>query len=258
MRPVHRLLTVIELCQCPVKDPETTSLKMPQPFSAVPTGAGSLKPFELRIPEDEITRFKALLALSHISPETWENRQEDGRYGVSRAWLIKAQDVWLHSFNWRLQEARINAVPNFYATVTDERCGRFKVHFAALFSTREDAIPIVFLHGWPGSFLEFLPILTLLKNKYKPDTLPYHVVVPSLPGFAFSTGPPVDQSFGNKDCPRIIDGLMQHLGFGKGYVAQGGDYGALLCNALSSDTFPSCKAQHGESVVLPVVSQAFT
>ena len=73
-----------------------------------------------------------------------------------------------------------------------------------------------------GSFLEFLPILTLLKEKYSPDTLPYHVVVPSLPGYAFSSSPPLNRNFELQDVARLINRLMILLGFGEGYAVQGG------------------------------------
>ena len=69
------------------------------------------------------------------------------------------------------------------------------VHFLALFSRLKTAVPTLMLHGWPGSFLEFLEILRLLTRKYTASTLPYHIVVPSLPGYAFSSPPPLNQDF---------------------------------------------------------------
>ena len=85
------------------------------------------------------------------------------------------QTAILH-YDWRPGDD----LPNFILPVTDTLDGKvYDIHFLALFSTREDAIPIVFFHGWPGSFLEFLPILSLLKSKYDQSTLPYHIIVPS-------------------------------------------------------------------------------
>jgi microsomal epoxide hydrolase len=91
------------------------------------------------------------------------------------------------------------------------------LHFVALFSERKDAIPIVFMHGWPGSFIEFLPMLELIKEQYQKKDLPYHIVVPSLPGYTLSAGLPIDS---------IIHQLMTNLGFEK-YIAQGGDVGSF-------------------------------
>ena len=93
--------------------------------------------------------------------------------------------------------------------------------------------------------MEFLPILKLLKEKYSPETLPYHVVVPSLPGYTLSDGPPLDKDFNLDDLTRILNQLMINLGFGsKGYVAQGGDVGSMVARLLA--TAPECKAIHGK------------
>lgn len=108
-----------------------------------------------------------------------------------------------------------------------------------LFSEKADAVPIVFLHGWPGSFLEFIPILDNLRKTYTPSTLPYNIVVPSLPGFAFSSSPPLDKDFNLSDSSALIDKLMVGLGFGS-YVAQGGDIGSAIARILGA-TSENCK-----------------
>lgn len=123
--------------------------------------------------------------------------------------------------------------------IKDEK-GDFTIHFTGLFSSKPDAIPVVMLHGWPGSFLEFLKILSLLKERYTPETLPYHVVVPSLPGYAFSDKPPLDKDFGIRDISRIVNSLMVQLGFGGGYIAQGGDIGSRISRVLAA-TYDECK-----------------
>lgn len=91
-----------------------------------------------------------------------------------------------------------------------------------------------------GSFLEFLPALSLLTSGYTPATLPYHVVVPSLPGYTLSSSPPVDKDFTTQDAARLIDRLMIGLGFGSGYIAQGGDIGSKIGRALGAK-YSSCK-----------------
>lgn len=114
------------------------------------------------------------------------------------------------------------------------------IHFVGLFSKKADAIPIVLLHGWPGSFLEFLPLLSLLKDKYSPEELPYHLVVPSLPGFTLSSGPPLDRDFTGQDTARVINQVMVNLGFEGGYVAQGGDIGSRIGRIMAVD-YDACK-----------------
>lgn len=100
-----------------------------------------------------------------------------------------------------------------------------------------------------GSYLEFLPMLDLFRQEYTPDTLPYHFIVPSLPGYAFSSGPPLDRNYTNEDVARVLDQLMKDLGLGSGYVAQGGDIGSRVSRVLAVD-HDSCK---GKSLLNPVI-----
>lgn len=106
------------------------------------------------------------------------------------------------------------------------------------------------LHGWPGSFLEFLPILRLLKGKYTPQTLPYHVIVPSLPGYAYSSPPPLNRDFRLENCAEIMDKLMVGLGFSDGYVVQGGDIGSIVARVLGA-LQPRAKAVHLNFCIMP-------
>jgi microsomal epoxide hydrolase len=137
----------------------------------------------------------------------------------------------------RQREAWINSFPHFKAPVKDDDGTVYDIHFVALFSKKKDALPLVFLHGWAGSFLEFLKILKLLKEKYTPETLPYHVIVPSIPGFAFSSLPILERTFTVQDTVRIFDKLVSGLGFGK-FVVQGGDLGSILAKYWSF--YPNC------------------
>lgn len=96
-----------------------------------------------------------------------------------------------------------------------------------------------------GSFLEFLPLLHLFQQEYTPETLPYHLIVPSLPGYTFSTGPPLDRNYTSSDVARLVDRLMKDLGFEQGYVAQGGDIGSRIARALCADA-QSCKGKSSQ------------
>ncbi|KZP29804.1 putative epoxide hydrolase [Athelia psychrophila] len=139
----------------------------------------------------------------------------------------------------KYHEAGINSFPNYVTTIEDGGTD-FNIHFVALYSEKADAIPIVFLHGWPGSFLEFLAILAIMRERYTPATLPYHLIVPSVPGYAFSSPPPLDREFDTIDVARIFNKLMVGLGFGGGYVAQGGDIGSKIARILNVQ-YESCK-----------------
>ncbi|OJD32326.1 epoxide hydrolase [Diplodia corticola] len=233
---------------------------MTSPFATPPhpvTGA-ALSPFRVDVPDAEIQKLRTLLELCPIAAPNYPNSaQHGGRFGVTRDWLASAVSHWASpsSFDWRGHEAKINSIPHFKLSLVDDydasgTGAAYTVHFAALFSPNPDAVPILLMHGWPGSFTEFLPILLALRDQYKDDpaALPYHLVVPSLIGFGFSTGPPLDADFGLVDQARIMAKLMAALGFGKrtgggGYVVQGGDVGAIVSTAMAA-LYDDVRAAH--------------
>lgn len=132
-------------------------------------------------------------------------------------------------------QSEINSVPHFKRAI-EYNGDSYLIHFAALFSSAPSAIPLVLIHGWPGSFLEFLPLLNILQQKYSPENLPYHIIVPSMPGYTFSSGPPVTaSSFTVLDTCEIFRQLLHSLGFSKEnpYVVQGGDIGSRVARGLS-------------------------
>lgn len=204
-----------------------------------------LKPLEAHVDEQKLQDFKQLLKLSPIAPANFENSDPsvERRYGTPRDWLVKAKDHWLNNFDWRKHEERINSFPNFITEVHDDVGHNLTIHFVALFSKRQDAIPIALYHGWPGSFLEFLHILDLLKQKYSPDDLPYHVIVPSIPGYAYSSGPPLNYDYDLENATAALHNLMIGLGFETGYLTQGGDLGSAICRHLAAN-FDACKGMH--------------
>ncbi|EUC37785.1 hypothetical protein COCCADRAFT_33094 [Bipolaris zeicola 26-R-13] len=219
----------------------------PKPFGIVPNDAQQTTPFELHVEEEKLQDFKTLLKLSPIAKETYENKQDEGghgRFGISRKWIVDAKKEWLETFDWRKEENIINSFPNFKTTINDDDGNKYDIHFVALFSTKPDTIPIAFFHGWPGSFLEFVPMMDLLRGKYTQDTLPYHIIVPSLPGFALSSDPPVNKDWKAIDTSRIMHKLMLSLGFGKsGYLVQGGDIGSIFSRQIAA-MYPECKGMH--------------
>ncbi|OJD11250.1 hypothetical protein ACJ73_09579, partial [Blastomyces percursus] len=214
------------------------------------------KPFQVSIHEQQLSEFKTLLKLSKIPVPTYESLQEDGRFGISHKWLVEAKRYWEEEFDWRKNEEYINSFPNFMATINLPAVGNedFKIHFVALFSQKADAIPVAILHGWPGSFLEYLPLLTLMKEKYTPQTLPYHLIVPSLPGYAFSSTPPLTRNFDQNDVAKIMHQLMVDLGFeSPGYLVQGGDIGSMVARRMS-EFYEACKGFHINFYPTPTIT----
>lgn len=86
----------------------------------------------------------------------------------------------------------------------------------------------------------------MLSKKYTPENLPFHVIVPSLPGYGYSSGPPLDRDFTTEDAAGFLNDLMVGLGFGDGYISQGGDIGSFLTRVLVV-TSDSCKTGHSKT-----------
>lgn len=200
----------------------------------------TIKPFQAHVDETKLQHMKDLLSLSPIGISTFENTSAGRHYGMNRDWLSNAKTHWLQKFDWRAHEAYINSFPNFTASLADQNGNPLDVHFVALFSQKRDAVPIALFHGWPGSFLEFLELLDIVRKKWRPEEMPYHFIVPSLPGFAYSSGPPVETDFGLENVCFVMDKLLVGLGFGSGYLVQGGDIGSAVCRILALN-YEACK-----------------
>ncbi|KAJ6584890.1 putative epoxide hydrolase [Mycena capillaripes] len=211
-------------------------------FTKVPATAKTTPtPFKVAVPDSAIQELKTLLKLAKVAPPTYESLRPDAKWGVTTDWIQNAKTEW-ENFDWRKVEAHINTFPQYKLPVTDTDGISFDIHFVALFSEKPDAVPIIMLHGWPGSFLEFLPILKILSTRYTPATLPYHIIVPSLPGYAFSSPPPLDRNFDLTDVARLLNTFMVQLGF-DAYVVQGGDIGSQTARILVAE-HANCKAAH--------------
>lgn len=116
----------------------------------------------------------------------------------------------------RKREVHINSVDHYTTNIEDEG-DSFKIHFVAHFSSDPNAIPLLLNHGWPGSVLEYIDTIKILRNSTSPA---FHVICPDQTGFGWSSGPPLDRGFGMYDMARILDKLMVGLGFGSGYAVQ--------------------------------------
>ncbi|KAF2737153.1 epoxide hydrolase-like protein [Polyplosphaeria fusca] len=205
----------------------------------------SAKPFTLNISENDFSEFKQLLKLSKIGPVTWEGVQDDRRFGLTHKWITETKDYWLNKYDWRAQEKHINSFPNYTMEIEG-----IDVHFIGMFSEKKDATPIVFMHGWPGSFIEFLPMAGLIREKYSPADQPYHVIIASLPGYTLSAGLPTDKDWKMEDTARVVDKLMKNLDFDK-YIAQGGDVGAFVATILNAG-YDACVATHHNFLRAPI------
>lgn len=150
----------------------------------------------------------------------------------------------------RRQEEHLNSFPHYKAAITDDDGRTYTVHFVALFSKRKDAIPLARLSGWPCTVAESLPLLTILKEKYSPENLPYHAILPSQIGWTFSSPPPLDRDWAYADSARILHKLMTlTLGF-DAYAVSGGDIGAGIGRIMAAK-YPQVRAFHTNHNQMP-------
>ncbi|KAK4449000.1 putative epoxide hydrolase [Podospora aff. communis PSN243] len=213
-------------------------------FSILPQCARQevVRPFVVGISEEELVRLRMLLTFSEIPGPCYENSLPGGSraLGLPREWLIAAKRAWENEFDWKAHQDIMNSFPHFKVSAADlnvpvDDTPAMDIHFLAMFSTNPSATPVLLLHGWPGSFLEFIPMLKLLREKYpNPADLPYHIIVPSLPGFGFSGPFPSDRDHGMESAAAVMDKLMSGvLGF-ENYTVQGGDIGSRIGRILAA------------------------
>jgi len=186
---------------------------------------GAIRPFRVSIPEKEIVELRRRIAATR-----WPTRElvEDRSQGVQLATLRALARYWSTEYDWRKCEARLNALPQF----TTEIDG-VEIHFIHVRSRHENALPLIMTHGWPGSVIELLetvgPLTDPTAHGGTPDDA-FHLVLPSLPGYGFS-GEPTELGWESGRIGRAWAVLMERLGYTR-YVAQGGDVGAAVTDAM--------------------------
>jgi len=190
-----------------------------------PHGPADIHPLTIEIPEPALEDLRARLAKTRF-PEPAPG--DDWQYGTPTSYLRDMVARW-QQFDWRAQEARMNAVPNFRTEIDGQT-----VHFVHVRSRHENARPLLLLHTYPGSFAEFLDMIDPLTD---PEAYggrvedAFHVVVPSMPGFGFST-PVTDGGWTMARVARTYDTLMRRLGYSR-YGTHGSDAGALVSRELA-------------------------
>ncbi|RPD73938.1 alpha/beta-hydrolase [Lentinus tigrinus ALCF2SS1-7] len=180
------------------------------------------EPFKLAIPQADLDLLRQKLRLVRF-PDELDGAGWD--YGVPLGDVKRLAAHWKDMFDWRKAEAKINELPMFTRDIEVEGFGTLNVHYVHQKSEVKNAIPLLFVHGWPGDFLEVRKVLSLLTGK-SPDHPSFHVVAPSLPGFGFSSA--INKpGFKGPQYAELLNKLMVSLGYNE-YVYQGGDWGHLL------------------------------
>lgn len=181
----------------------------------------SIRPFRLAIPEAVLTDLKERLARVR-----WTDESPDAGWsqGVPLAHLRDLVTHWLSGFDWRAQENRLNAHPQFLTTIDGQQ-----VHFLHVRSPEPDALPLICSHGWPMSVFEYLNLIGPLTDPRAHGGDPtdaFDLIIPSLPGHAFS-GTITESGWDTRRIARAWVELMQRLGYHR-YGAHGNDAGALI------------------------------
>jgi pimeloyl-ACP methyl ester carboxylesterase len=215
------------------------------------TKSDALRPFTYHAPQAELDELRRRVAATRL-PE--KEPFADHSLGVPLATVQKLARYWASEYDWRKVEARLNALPNFITEIDG-----LDIHFIHVRSKHENALPVIVTHGWPGSFIEQLKIVDPLVNPTAHGgsaSDAFHVVIPSMPGYGFS-GKPTTTGWDPARIARAWAVLMKRLGYTR-YVAQGGDWGAIIVDVMATQGHPELIGIHSNmpNVIPPEIDKA--
>lgn len=196
-----------------------------------------MKNIKIKIKKRNIDRI-----LKKVSKFDWDKIPDINNWslGVDKKEFRKICDYWISKYNWKNEEKKLNKFNHYIAKVND-----INIHFIYKKGENKNSIPLLISHGWPGSFLEFGKIIGPLTNpkKYGLDSkVSFDLIIPSIPGFAFSDAPPMP--IGPRKIAAYYNDLMINVLKYKSYMAQGGDWGGAISTWLGFDHSKFCKAIH--------------
>ena len=188
-------------------------------------GAAGIRPFRIETPDAELEALR-----DRIAATRWPHKElvEDRSQGVQSATIHKLADYWASDYDWRQCESKLNALPQFKTEIDG-----VDIHFIHVKSPHADALPLIMTHGWPGSVIELLEVVGPLTDPTAHGGRAedaFDLVLPSLPGYGFS-GEPTEVGWDPGRVARAWAELMHRLGYTR-YVAQGGDVGAAVTDAM--------------------------
>jgi pimeloyl-ACP methyl ester carboxylesterase len=230
--------------------PERTAA-MAQHAETTSAGAPTdIRPFHYKASDTDLADMKR-----RIKATRWPEKEtvDDDTQGVQLATMQALAKYWGESYDWRKAEARLEALPQFITNIDG-----LDIHFIHVRSKHDNALPVIVTHGWPGSILEQLKIIEPLTNPTAHGGTAadaFHVVIPSMPGYGFSERPSTT-GWDPKHIAKAWDVLMQRLGYKK-YVAQGGDWGAVVTEVMGAQAPPGLIGIHINmaGIVPPEVSK---
>jgi pimeloyl-ACP methyl ester carboxylesterase len=208
---------------------------------SVPTehaaAATTIRPFQVSFPDEDLVELRR-----RIDATRWPEREtvDDDSQGVPLATMRELARYWATDYDWRRCEAKLNALPQFLTEIDG-----LDIHFLHVRSQHEDALPLIVTHGWPGSIIEQLKIIGPLTDPTShggSEADAFHVVIPSLPGHGFSAKPTAT-GWDPMRTARAWVVLMNRLGYTR-FVAQGGDWGAAVTQAMGMQAAPGLLGIH--------------
>jgi pimeloyl-ACP methyl ester carboxylesterase len=187
--------------------------------------ATEIQPFRVEIPEAQIDDLRRRIAATR-----WPSKElvADRSQGVQLATLRELARSWETDYDWRKAESKLNALPQFKTEIDG-----VDIHFIHVKSQHENALPLIMTHGWPGSVIELLETVGPLTDPTAHGGSAkdaFDLVLPSIPGYGFS-GEPTEVGWGPARVAPAWAELMHRLGYNR-YVAQGGDVGASITDAM--------------------------
>ncbi|OJI97565.1 hypothetical protein ASPVEDRAFT_59247 [Aspergillus versicolor CBS 583.65] len=197
-------------------------------------------PFQVDLPDSLLKEIKIKLQYARLDDGMAEVEWNDLEIGHAK--FKSLVEYWRDQYNWRSFEAYLNTFHHLTTQVPVSSFESVDLHFLHRRSSRPGAIPLIFVHGWPGSFLESLKLIPLLSEPDDPERQPFHVVVPSLPGYGFSSYSR-KSGFGLEQHAECFANLMKKLGYSE-YVCQGGDWGSSIVRYMALNHPDAVRAIH--------------
>ena len=204
----------------------------------------SPEPFQIQASDEQLDDLRR-----RLNATRWPDAEtvDDWEQGIPLAYVQEVCAYWAEKYDWRAREARLNAFPQFRMPA-----GGLGIHFVHVRSPEENALPLVMTHGWPGSIVEFHKVIGPLTDPASHGGDPadaFHVVCPSLAGYGFSDKPS-STGWGVQKMADAWSELMQGLGYDR-YVAQGGDWGAMVTTCIGIQDPEHCAGIHLNMPIVP-------
>ncbi|WP_264537532.1 epoxide hydrolase family protein [Flavobacterium sp. N1736] len=215
----------------------TTATGFAQKKQTTDKNPEAIRPFEYHATQAQLDNLKQRIAATN-----WPEKEtvQDASQGVQLETMKALAKYWANTYDWRKIEKKINAYPNFITNIDG-----LDIHFIQVKSKHKNALPLIITHGWPGSIIEQMKIIDPLTNPTayggKAEDA-FDVIIPSMPGYGFS-GKPTEKGWGPEHIAKAWDILMKRLGY-TNYVAQGGDWGAIVVDQQGLQTPQGLMAIH--------------